>query len=303
MLLASALALFGCQHDDESAQASIDVDGIRALSATYEEDKLLFDARQRLIESCMSSRGFAMPRLDFGPPSRYATGDKRWGLPESDLDSARQYGYHLPPNPALEASGARAETETKFLAGLSADQRDRYWEALTDEPVDGSTRPSRPIRIGSSQLVIEVNNSFGPDACAVQADDKLFGSRDQYLATANAIQQLRSDIDRRAVADEAVQGMIASWSECFAGSGYEAADPLLANDRFIAPGDAPNAEEIGAAVADIGCKRKLDFERGWNEAVERAISSYDEELAAAVPVWLQLKAHALSEAASLATTD
>ena len=294
--LASTLTLLGCSTSEDSVQPGVDAASIRAMSVSYEDDKLFFDVRQRLIEACMAQRGFDVPSVAFGPPSLYATGEKRWGLPESDLDSARVHGYHLPRDPALIASEERAAAETEFLAGLSADERERYWQALTDEPVDGAPRPSRRIEIEGSDLVIEVTNSFGSNGCAVQADDELFGSRDQYLATLNAVQKLRSEIDQRATASEAFQAVIKNWSECFEDLGYEAADPLDANDRYVAPGDTPSAEELEAAVADIECKRKLGFEKAWSAAVEEAIGNYDDELASAVPVWLEMKARALAEA-------
>jgi hypothetical protein len=69
--------------------------------------------------------------------------------------------------------------------------------------------------------------------------------------------------------DSRVQAVFSAWSICMRQAGYSYPDPTAANNNPAFATEQPTGDEIGVAVADVRCKRKVGVVEVW-AAVETA---------------------------------
>lgn len=102
-----------------------------------------------------------------------------------------------------------------------------------------------------------------PGGCLGDARSRLWASPDAQVKDELA-QGLRIAAYEHAKADPRVQRLFVRWSTCMAKQGYQYQTPVDPSfDR--SPGSAASSTEIRTAVADIGCKDKIDLVPQWHQ--------------------------------------
>ncbi|WP_344244266.1 hypothetical protein [Actinocorallia libanotica] len=185
----------------------------------------VLDATDVVAERCAKQAGVEWPavdRPDRGPsPNR-----RRYGVAETLI--ARMYGYHPPPDPALEETTSRSERRLKELDG------------------------------GEREKIL------GPGGCLEKARSEVNGGlgplEDQPSESIDQISFAESKSDPK------VAGALQEWTSCIISHGYSFKDPLTAasDSRWNSPTASPEEKKI--ALADVDCKKKSDLVRVWSSA-------------------------------------
>jgi len=295
-VLAVLLLLTGCQHASRpaasgptpplpdvgklSSVATARITSTRGLLLPIEkydampaERNVVADAIAVAVRKCMAGFG-----LGWSPaPVRYsATAPqlaRAYGI--ADPRTAATLGYHA------EAAGPAPKPPADQQ--LTPDQLTVYGGAR-----DRSGKPTAATFHGKK---------VPAGGCAEQGLAAIVG--DPTLDPDSVADQILISMGARARKDARVVAAIASWSRCMAGAGYRFSDPLEAAARATAPGPKPTAAEIRTAVADIGCKNRVNLLGTWyavDAGYERlAIQQDAKQLAAVRSAWRAavLKAAAL----------
>lgn len=198
-----------------------------------------------LASRCMASEGLSWPAPLQVLETPRSPNERRYGI--SDEDTAREYGYQLPP--------------AKGVSRAQALQRNKA-ERLRKSKM---TRKVVAAYVGDSSGGGEADSDGG---CRGQALDqlKLTQKADEVppadQATLEAWESTRRD--RRAIAANT------SWSKCMKVSGYDHADPFAAAAYSAwnpngAPdySKKPSSREVATALADIRCKREVGYAKTW----------------------------------------
>lgn len=186
-----------------------------------------------LTDQCMEQQGFDYEAPEPQGASTTPTGhERRYGI--TDLETARQYGYHLgsapPPQQPRES--------------------ERYEHALT-----GTGKPR-----GSS-------GEFD-DGCTGEAHKKLEAGID--MEAVDLPQWYKRDSFQRSMRDSRVTAAFRKWSGCMAGKGHRFSSPLDPPGNRKVMGRKVTAYERSVAVADIECKGRTGLVRTWRD-VESAL--------------------------------
>lgn len=229
-------AATGLSADATSAPSTI-VDGgpivlpLDAYRLTQDEHSLVRRALLILATRCMRARGFTditLPTSVVGGAPDSLGHSRRYGV--TDADAARRYGYHLPPNTDSERNSAELD---RWLSKQAASELDAVYG--TDD--ESGCTESAQKELGHDRLAA----SFG------WFTDLDFKSLEQ------------SERDRRVIA------AIHDWRSCMRREGWTYAGPYDATGdrRWNLDSPAIPTQEISAAAADVGCKRKTRLVETW----------------------------------------
>jgi hypothetical protein len=234
----------------------------------------LFERREQLVSDCMRGRGFGYPKAVFIPlPGELARNERRWG--PIDATAVRSDGYH--PSAAIRATGQSSKVEGRkqkaALAAYSGARLQSYSLALTGIPAQATRPPDETKAKLSDGTVVKFSTAYLPGSCQEEADKTLYAGLPESVPAIKAVRQLVDEMaqsaDAKAMADKAFTSVVASWSRCFTESGYDAADPLVAMEKYAAPGDSPTADERRAATADVACKARSRLWETWQSVLDR----------------------------------
>ncbi|MFD4115634.1 hypothetical protein ACFWSJ_19440 [Streptomyces niveus] len=197
---------------------------IARYSYTEKQRTAIESAKNSLTDACMSSFG-----IEYRSPETNVSlnsSDRRYGL--SNATEARQYGYHLPPDPG-PAEIPDGSVKLNILFGQIKQHK-------------GKEVPHNGCR-GSS--VAELNGKF---------------TNGKERDTAREISVVSYE---KARTDSRVTMATRSWSRCMSKLDFSYASPQEALSDFSLENPTASVKEIKTATADVECKKKTEFLQSW----------------------------------------
>lgn len=211
---------------------------IAAYSYTDAEYEVISSAEQVLARDCMKGFGLTYRPVKNSAPADAQ--DRRYGI--TDLDSARRYGYRMPPQPAAPK------------AELTKDQiKVLYGKRSLEKGADDRAR-------------LEYRGKEVPDNGCLGKAILDFRTPYEYPEGSAAASRIAGESYRASLTDPKVQAVFSKWSSCMKQKGYDYASPMDALESPSFTRGKVSAEEKETAVADITCKRSTDLLETWFEA-------------------------------------
>jgi len=251
LVLIAALALFGgLALSDNTTKAAGDTHVTAAAAATLplehlvddESERALFEARQLLWRDCMTGAGFEYSTVEYVSDPVLP----RYGIDDEELAARAGYDFfdvlldNRPPAPLPDTS---AEWETAFFGD---------WESRYEVRSEDGEMVSRP---GSG--------------CIWEADLVLYGADPAaHFELTLAYQGVLGEASDRFFADPERAEVIAEWSACMLGNGYDISEVY---DTSTLRSEADPAGKA-AAVTDAQCKGKADLVQRLTQ-IESAIQA------------------------------
>lgn len=285
---------------------------LEGLSLTSADERLLFDAQEALVASCMLERGFEYRPKPFDSESNASGGVPSAplrSLSASDAERASTEGYGL----AREAPGNRdwassEEDDTDTLSG--AERRDFQAALLGELPSDESREE---LQARGELVVVEIPDGptimWDPRSCVAMARTKLYGDWPAHRRSHAELELLLHDLDTRAASAPPLVDAMSRWRACMQEAGHDYASPaaaiddlssrlrgsegpvegLLETERTVATADVACRREVGLSSADADTRKDLeaDFEREHQELLRELRQSRDIALSKAELVALQ----------------
>lgn len=213
-------------------------------------------AQNQLSNQCMARFGF--PPYDLTPSREVAINDAKesnanlYGV--VSLPAAKAYGYQdVPVDPDQPGPNSSAQATPTSFAPSSA-YMFVYLGSKSEQVAPPPGGWKSPGKFGGITIP--------PGGCLGQARTQLWGSPDSMVKDQLA-QSLGISSYNDAMADSRVQALFAKWSSCMAEQGYQYRNPL--QPKFGDHGGKPSRVEIATAVADVGCKTKINLVPQWNK--------------------------------------
>ncbi|TDC08867.1 hypothetical protein E1267_09205 [Nonomuraea longispora] len=231
--MASAAA---CAADEPAAPASPDQDSTAmtqlvlpfdAYKTTPEQRAVLGNAHNHLVVQCMRERGSTVtpPAEDAAEIAAVDPGNsRRYGV--TDIEAAKQYGYHLARPPSPDTTGA-------WAAKLPRPVRHRLYGTAADRGcLDRATQAL--------------------DKGARKADWPWFSLQDSLTL-------------EQAAKDPTVKEAVKRWQSCMrqAGHSYPSPEAAIADGRWNLDDPAVTEEEKRTATADTRCKWSSGLVLAW----------------------------------------
>jgi hypothetical protein len=268
VVILSVVVLSGCQSSSRTASepgvsssaATKTVDGVAvpvlpldAYGVSAEQQAVLDQAVDELAETCMKAKGYTWPaRLkQLGVPR--SANERRYGV--TDPKAVSVYGYQLAPPVGVttEQLVEEARQEKKREALMTA--------ALTEAYTGRGGKTTATSRTGG---------------CRGSALKQLGLPQGGEALTAVDLAQQQSW--KRTEEDSRAKAANAKWSACMKKAGYTYANPHVAaadpawwtkKEADSAARSRVSPREIATAVADVKCKRQVDYVTVW-QSVETA---------------------------------
>ncbi|CAL9549049.1 hypothetical protein [Streptomyces sp. enrichment culture] len=221
------------------------------------EQKLLFDAEERMIATCMRERGRPYRPLAWHSRSPLPEEDPRNG---DDVALRRRAGYGAA---AAAAPPPPADPNGDHMRSLPREQRARYGQAL----------------LGTAAHRIDVELPDGvaflnADGCIARAERRLYGDLATWLKAQMVVVNLEGEVSRRIFADKRVGRTVGPWRACMKAAGHAYSDPEAARAEFVEAYRASaergagrdgtaqlRRREVRVAVADALCDRRVGRSR------------------------------------------
>ncbi|MBM7168860.1 hypothetical protein JQK87_10620 [Streptomyces sp. G44] len=212
-------------------------------------------AEAHLVRKCMRSFGFADFPLHPGlgaPMSEHVTmtavAVSPYGL--FDGGQARRWGYGFAPH--------RGEAW-----GTGAEPKGRVPTRREDQVLHG-------FGAGSGGKAVVRGREVPEGGCAAEGARRLTEGVSDQDRLSEYVSRRSQEIDRAVAKDERVRRAFRDWSRCVEGKGFkEYESPVAAfHDKAWRAGredgnTARTKQELGTAVADVACKRKLNTVGVW----------------------------------------
>jgi hypothetical protein len=207
---------------------------VESREATPAERDVVDDAISARVSSCMASFGLSWTwQPSHNPPPIHQL-LRAYGI--ADRSVALKRGYHAAP--VARQPAAPALTPEQKLVYLGS-----------------------PVGAGGAKTSSFKGRTVPAGGCGQQSVLAVVG--DPNLDPDTVTDQILVTMGARARSDARVVAAITAWSKCIQAADYHFADPLAAVAQASAPGPAPSALEIRIAVADIGCKNKVNLLGIW----------------------------------------
>ena len=236
---------------------------IRLLTGTAREPWVIYalgeNATQAATQRCMHARGLVFYPF-FQPTAEAATmATLVPGVPQAAISlAARQangYGFYAKGvrHATHPGSGGRPDREDKYLASLPAGEKHRYLKALF-EPGSAKLSVTIPGINGHAEQV-------ATHGCVAAARRQVYGSLANFVLVVIGWRQLQGHL-KPVQADPAFSAVIARWSACMAGHGYQYPSPdnlwnRLGPRVYTSPTPAHRALEIRTALQDYRCSQAV----------------------------------------------
>lgn len=220
------------------------------------DNKRMGQATSRLVQRCMRSYGFAdfplNPRREpFPKMSETFTSTMVSISPYGvlDLDHARRWGYGFDPDATFTPKPAGPE-------GRAVTQRE--YEVLND--FGGAGRAGAVVH----------GRKVPKGGCTGESSRRLLGDATKRTVLWGYVSERSEEIDKAVAKDPRVRGVFGDWSRCVQDKGFKAyGSPRDAfRDKAWRSGasdgnTARTKRELGTAVADVECNRKLNVAGVW----------------------------------------
>jgi len=261
---------------------------------TSRDRAVLFYADEVLTAQCMHERGFdyPVPRLDAVLDyvrTDWELSNSRWfGI--ADVEQASQYGYGDPPVTPNPRHRPATQEELRALTGDVMAPPGSTPSSLAPAP---TSTPSAPLRPAAG--------------CIDVARAQLSGADAQQVLVAPLADTLKVQATFRAQAKPQYFHVLEDWRACMTQQGYEITDPAkpglsLAFRSAItshAPGEPAPKAEVALALADIGCKEKVDLVQRLMALIHEESATLAESNALALDEQQDLIEKALKDASRL----
>ncbi|WP_406297200.1 hypothetical protein OG948_15925 [Embleya sp. NBC_00888] len=211
---------------------------IAAYLPTPEQRARQTAAEQVLIRACLGRLGLTYPTpatADTEPVLRSRT-ERRYGV--GDPVEVAGWGFRPPgaaqagDKPSAPALGR--ELEVALYGAAAAD-------GVPPAPTEGSDRPG-PGCLGEARFALGVDPALERAALPSRLDVESF---------------------ERSRADPRVRRVLALWSTCMRGKGFDYPDPLAAGGDPAWDTPVPSAREIAAATATVACRAEHNVAGIW----------------------------------------
>jgi hypothetical protein len=258
-----AAALGGCSAPDRPAGPRLgEADRAR-----------LYLAEEILVGRCMGDAGLryvAVPAPPTVPPTGPYSSD--------DIADRERHGYRRSAAPPPDPNAA-------YLSTLNPPERTRYRETLLG---------ARDAPMGRVRLLDGTEVRFPLTGCVAAAREKLYGDNARYMVASLYVENLRGEIERRALADERYLSALRAWRQCMRGAGHPVQDPGSAARAAL----RRPAVEVAVAVADATCSRRT----GLTATGRRLDGEHEREVFAEHPDRVRTYARLMEQGAATART-
>jgi hypothetical protein len=220
---------------------------IQAYIPPAAEQDVISDATEKLIGQCMSRYGFTWT---YQPSHTVDVNQADREIGVSDLATAQQYGYSLPPADGGAAGGGPQ-------AGHNA--------GGASQAGTGGTMPAAEVLVlsgGDTGASASYQGQKVPEGgCAGQARRTVTGV-DEIDPTA-LVASIGVAMWHKTLSDSRVVKGFKDWSACMSQAGYQYASPLDAAGDPRWPSSGATQTEIQTAVTDVQCKQRTNLIGVW----------------------------------------
>ncbi|MEV4428253.1 hypothetical protein ACN9M0_38180 [Streptomyces sp. R-07] len=213
------------------------------------EQRLLFEAQERLVAACMRGRGRPYQPLAWHAPEP-GDGDDTQG---DDVAARRREGYG---GPSVIRPARAADPNGDYVRTLPPDEAKAYGAALFGTP-------SHRIEVNLADGVAFMN----ADGCVAHAERQLYGDLTLWLKAQMTVMNLAGEVSRKAADDNRAARTLPLWRDCMKARGFPYRDPAESRAAVFSayeavtggPGARPEdldrlrRREIAVAVADATC--------------------------------------------------
>lgn len=244
------------EPQSSSVRVEVPPNPFAEFALTDEQEAIVKQAQDQLIGDCMAAAGFEYrpgPLQQQNFDGYLLVFDEVWGPMNPEL--TEQYGYSRPRNISLDDDGRAVDNTPEFVE--ATEDRRAYTDALA------GTGPDDPGCAGSAITVVNANTTV-----LSLADQQEYGRIQQAAESA-------------ARSDDRVVALIADWSACMAGQGYDYADP-----SEPLTGTWEGAAEKDTANADVECKHSVGLVQGWVDVLREHQRRVIDENRSFLQTWL-----------------
>jgi len=253
---------------------------LKTIHPTQEQYHTVYEAEERLVESCMNEKGFTyipnssedISYLDEEPEA----------MTPGDTSAAKIHGYGLANAIEDGEGGIRPpESDTQdpngtILSQLSPSQRDAWDEALMGN-VGGGGESSTDSMVSLEDPISGGIVSWDANSCFAIARAQLFGSIEQLEESEFTKYNLQNQVFTMAEEDVKYKAAIGRWKNCMAAHGYNYDHPDKVSDELVEqyhsgkiPINELRASEIAIATVDSRCHQQSSVTEAYNSAIQQA---------------------------------
>ncbi|GHC45657.1 hypothetical protein [Streptomyces cinnamoneus] len=207
--------------------------------STARIERLLHDAEQLLLRTCMRRAGF-----DYRPvPDEPGTGERDFPYVLDDSAWASRHGYGRDLQQRLRER-ARRDPNGAYFRSLSAPRRA---QALLAANEPGPRGVSATLPTGGA-----VQRS--DHGCVSDGQRRLYGDLQAWFQASTTVHALDAMRRARVVADHRYARDLAVWAQCMRSAGHPYASPGQARAAALSGTDPlPRARETALALAEVRC--------------------------------------------------
>ncbi|MEU1310891.1 hypothetical protein ABZ419_18645 [Streptomyces cinnamoneus] len=208
--------------------------------STARIERLLHDAEQLLLRSCMRRAGF-----DYHPvPGEPGTGERAFPYVLDDPAWAGRHGYGRDLQ-QRQRERARRDPNGAYFRSLSAPRRA---QALLAANGPGPRGVSATLPTGGA-----VQRS--DHGCVSDAQRRLYGDLKAWFQASTTVHAVDAMRRARVVADHRYARDLAVWAQCMRSAGHPYASPGQARAAALS-GAEPRARETALALAEVRCAER-----------------------------------------------
>jgi hypothetical protein len=257
--LAAIVALAGCTSSalvrKQPAAELRAVHGVRAISVTESDQRMLYDAEQILIAHCMRSAGFNYWPEGYVAPAPLAT---EFPFLPASMASARRYGFAA----GVDPPSSETDRNLSYFRSLPPSKSAAYG-------LDLNGGPGMPAVEAKIPQGFVIGQSAG--GCVAVAEGVLYGSFAKWFAASVTAENLPPLWQTQTEADPRFSAAVTRWSRCMRSAGYSYPSPAAAAERFGSSN--PGKIEIRTAVATLKCAAAVRL-----TVTETQIAAYYEKI-------------------------
>ncbi|MCA6091980.1 hypothetical protein LE181_07370 [Streptomyces sp. SCA3-4] len=250
--------------------------------STARVERLLHDAEQLLLRTCMRRAGF-----DYHPvPGEPGAGERAFPYVLDDPDWASRHGYGRDLQ-QRQRERARRDPNGAYFRSLSAPRRAR---ALVAANGPGPRGVSATLPTGGA-----VQRS--DHGCVSDAQRRLYGDLKAWFQASTTVHSLDAMRRARVVADHRYARDLAAWAQCMRRAGHPYATPGEARAAALSGTDPlPRAQERALALAEVRCAERSGLAGTARELDARHDAALRRQYRSAIAEQVRLRTEALPRA-------
>ena len=274
------------------------------LAPTEAESRMLYEAEEVGVESCMKRRGFTYDR------NQYESNAERdpWRQPvhEGDVEAAQAFGYGLADSIEVGVVPLPMDPNEARLAASSPEQRAAWHDALMGPPTDPTNTDDPAVARVQTPLG---TLSWNRGSCLAEARRLVYGDDVELAEREVAEQSMRQRIREQARQDPEYVAAIERWRGCGRKQGLAFEEPREAARALYEQYSQGSItleqlreRELNAATADALCDRQEGVHVARTYAEKRAEHREREANGPLIGVMHRSFSRALTQAAQLTSS-